>query len=265
MTWRWLWLVGACGSPPPTTWATPPPTWQVPLCRPPEPLPPLQQTVRVRLLLGDDVPEEALATQTRALVDWWAAQGLTITLDLPVRRIDVHAMLEGAADLSDGLPDAARAQELARVLAPVRAFIQTHARPVREHTIVVAMLPHIAAPGSWADASFEALRGLTLSPSLLGEPGPSPVQDALRQDGPYTPVVLLSQTDLAAARGETARLTLAHEVGHALGLPHHPDPWNLMAASPAPCIPLLDAAQAHQLRQALQPVVPPTTQDAELR
>lgn len=88
MTWLCLWLLGACGAPaPPTTWTTPAPTWQVPLCRPPERLPPLQATVRVHLLLGDGVPEEALAVQTRALVDWWAAQGLTITLDLPPRRV----------------------------------------------------------------------------------------------------------------------------------------------------------------------------------
>ena len=66
------------------------------------------------------------------------------------------------------------------------------------------------------------------------------------------PLVLIGLDGIAKRRPGTADVTLAHELGHVLGLEHAAG-QNLMATEPPSCVPWLTALQRAQVGQMLAP------------
>lgn len=183
------------------------------------------RSVPLRLLLDEGASQEALLNQTRRLQGFYEPYGLRFELDGPVERVSVGPLMSGAPDSPEDL------------LAPLGDFIEQHARA---GVITVALLPALAAPGSAADRYFSELDGLTLTPALVADrEGLAP----LAALGAFGPVILLSQADLAHRHPGHLDLTLAHELGHALGLPHGGGSRNLMYDGPLRCAPRLTADQ----------------------
>ena len=157
--------------------------------------------------------------------------------------------------LAAGLPldggDAAQAEAARSLLVSyamerLRLQLDRYAKPARPHRAVVIVLPEIGAPGSMAEALFERLRGLTFSPALraAAPPEQQALYDRLGLSDAFTPVVFVGTEPIRELGLDAVDVTLAHEIGHALGLPHVDDPENLMTDRIHRCVPSIDAAQA---------------------
>ena len=124
-------------------------------------------------------------------------------------------------------------EAVAQALAPARAFLDAHARPPRGR-VIVALLPEVVPEGSGLAAALGDTRGLTLTerldPALLEHLGGTP----------FDPVVFVSWTELRQIQPGTFRHTVAHELGHALGLDHRTERGHLMNPEPPQCVPWLD-------------------------
>lgn len=105
--------------------------------------------------------------------------------------------------------------------------------------MVIVLLPRLIEPGSALTHWFTELRGLTVT---AAEPG-GPLAGLLEDEAPFTATVLASWEDIAQERPGAFDSTLAHEIGHALGLSHVTTRGNLMNATPGRCAPVLDATQ----------------------
>jgi len=186
------------------------------------PAAPVDQTLALRLLVDEAASPEALLNQTRRLQGFFEPYGLRFEAG-PAQRVAAGTPLSGDAS--------------AAVLASLGQLLDEH---TRAGAVTVLLLPDIAAPGSPADRYFTELDGLTLSPALVAErPGLAPLLD---RDG-FGPLILLSESDLARRHPGHLDLTLAHELGHALGLPHEVRAANLMHDGPLRCAPHLTDAQ----------------------
>ena len=109
-----------------------------------------------------------------------------------------------------------------KALTPFSDFVVQHGQPTQEGTIQVVISSTLSAPESAAESLFDELVAFTFSPALIGavaETG-EPDLGMLLGSKSFTPVVLLSAEELLRHRPGYLDLTLAHEIGHALGLPH---------------------------------------------
>lgn len=208
-------LLACVGSP---LGAPEPPAGEV--CPGADPVESVDATVELVLLAGPGVGWDELAEQTGRLRGYFEPWGLDFTL-AEHQRVSETALL--------GDVDAERA------LAP---FLEEHAVGREDGQVVVALLPSLVQPGSGADHYFDELFGLGLSTELLAEQG-FPELAALAP----APTVLLSRDQLGHRHPGHLDLTLAHELGHAAGLPHVSERHNLLHDGAFRCVPGLDGEQ----------------------
>lgn len=203
-----------------------------------EAAPPLEGSLALRVLVGPDVPLDAARRQTGRLAAVWGGYGLQLRLAAPPARVPERALLVGeAAGLAaiDVADPAERDRAVANViLAPARELLRREATPPRDEVVVV-LLDHLLAPGSAASAFFTELRGLTLRHDT-GAWGP------LLDLAPFTPTIAVAVAEDDAPPPGHIGLTAAHELGHALGLPHVGRDGDLMREGWARCVPPLTQA-----------------------
>ncbi len=193
---------------------------------------PIDRELLLRPLLAEGADGALLDEQLRRLAGFYAPYGLRFRA-APTRTIPAGPLFTE--------PRPADADAL---LAPLSALLRRYAQPPRPGEVLVVLLPALVADGSAAARYFDALKGLSLSPELLAE---QPALASLAELGPFTPTVLLSQADLRRRHPAHLDLTLAHELGHAAGLPHSSAPGDLMIPGPLRCVPGLDTSQLRRL------------------
>jgi hypothetical protein len=220
---------------------------------------------KLRLVAGPGVPADELRAAVREAGLLFSSYGLELDAAPKVSTTPLSSVMGGRSEsLRKSLEQAAlpvsghltpAQQEQARrlvareALGPLGEFVSELARPAGEGVIVV-LLPSLVASGSVAEQMFVSLDALTLSPALLADPESRELREALSVvlgNEPFSPVVFLSRGALARSPD-----TLAHELGHLLGLSHRDGPENLMSVQRrSGCRPVLDAQQFARARQTL--------------
>jgi hypothetical protein len=136
----------------------------------------------------------------------------------------------------------ARAPEDA--LAPARAIVAASEAAGGPGEVSVVVLPHVVAP-SVAAGEADGMLAVTLRPAAPGHP-PGALDAALALPGAWDPVVILGRDELLSVEPAQRGAIVAHELGHAVGLEHRPEPENLMNAAVnlgARCLGSLDEPQ----------------------
>lgn len=181
---------------------------------------------------------DALLTGTRLqLLERLAAEGLPEEATSPDEQAKVDAIVQ---ELVLG-----PYRELVKRLGADGAPEEGKAPDGRVH---VVFLEHIARPGSLGEGLFQELRGLTVSPWLPEGDATRALASTLGLPERFAPVAVVG-VEPVDHLGETAvDVTLAHELGHALGLPHVGEGKDLMQEGVHRCVPALRPEQASAMR-----------------
>jgi hypothetical protein len=141
------------------------------------------------------------------------------------------------------------------IFGDLREFVLGHARV---HAINMVVLQHVAAPEliEYLFASpGPAIIGFGLSPALFGQANADDPEHDLWEmtglRGDFTPVLFIGDADVGDLPGSADNL-VAHEMGHALGLPHSTEPGNLMTPGQnRSCNEPLSPSQVEDIRRDL--------------
>ncbi|QQR88692.1 MAG: matrixin family metalloprotease [Myxococcales bacterium] len=186
--------------------------------------------------------------------DFFSSYGIAFCMLDPPRgigRLDIfHAKTTQGDEYREKPVDRKNASD--RFLIPLREFIRTYASPA-QRAINVVFVPTLLDERHPLSSHFAELEGFAILPRNLTTVQNFQKHQLVDQIGidQFTPSVII---DLPAETSDfyPIGMTLAHEVGHVLGLAHVDDTSNLMSASKDnKALRGLNPAQVRALKNAL--------------
>jgi hypothetical protein len=196
------------------------------------------------------ISDAAVVRHTNGLQRYYEEDKLTMVTDDIAQTDEIRYAIAGTMEeVNQALLDAdipasgdltAEQEELATkivgdvIFKPTREFLQRHAIPAEGKVNVVA-IDQIVSPEMVKALEIEqgtVIVGLGLSASLIArlaaeDSAGESLNTMLNIGVAFTPTLFVGHTDIARLTGNFD-LVVAHEMGHALGLPHVTDSGNLM-------------------------------------
>lgn len=225
----------------------------LPACDPDRPLLTIDQRLRLSLFRGIRISDGDAAVHTNGLQHYFAPHELWMNTDGIAATDPIRYAMAGTAGQFDAAlndagiaatadPDALTAEEEQAVFeaissvmfAPTREFLAAYAQPMQSKVNVV-VIDQILSPSLVEILELEGtVVGLGLSAALLERVNETAedsdvgsLNTMLDIEGDFTPTLFVSHTDIARLTADFD-MVIAHEMGHALGLPHVEDVGNLM-------------------------------------
>ncbi len=221
------------------------------------------QEVTARVFAGAGVSDAHIEEQLARAAGYFGTYGLRFVQVGAVDRLAVEWMIGGTkVEIDDALRDVnidpskpAESAQLATSrdvvckvsLAPLIAFVQSHAVEPLGRRVNIVVMRQLAASGSTMAGLLPHLRGLTISPHALPQKG---LMTCLGLRPSTVPTVLISIDEIAKRKPGTVDVALAHELGHVFGLEHTPNPEDLMSTKPPTCLPPLSPTQWQAVRSS---------------